>query len=215
MPFLAVAQLGPGAMTGISHLPSPGVPAGWGSRREVQMNVGSAGLCPRAIHAPSLLVSAPALPPHLCFSLNKLYLACTARLMGRSFHAFSSLQSRLVEFQKATAKVWAAYWDHQVSRFVLCPTQALWFWCIRINVAELELPSGACGQIWDFQEWNATGNGHCDPLEALFLKCSKSSGGLWGNSCPGRNSLHFSRRSEANNSYQLGIYPFILSKSYF
>lgn len=98
----------------------------------------------------------------------------------------------------------------------LCPTQALSFWCVRINLEELEVPSGGLVVRFETFKNEIPLEMHTyDPLEALFLKSSTSLGSLWGNSCPGRNSFHFNRRSEANNSYQLRIYPLILSKSYF
>lgn len=196
----------------LSHFPSAGVPAGWDNRREVQINVDSAGLCHG--HPCTLLAGTSTDSP----SSPVPYLACMARLMGRSFHysGFSSLQSRLVEFQEATAKVWDAFWDLQVSRVVLCPTQTLWFWWIRINLEEPEVPSGGLVvRFGIFKDEIPLERHTYDPVEALFLKSSRSLGSLWGNFCPGRNSFHFNRRSEANNSYQLGICPLILSKSYF
>lgn len=71
---LVRAQFGPGAMTDIRPFPFPGIPPGYSNRSEVQMNMGSAGLYPHIIQygAPSLLVPALALPPHLCFSLTKI-----------------------------------------------------------------------------------------------------------------------------------------------
>lgn len=123
------------------------------------------------------------------------YLACMARLMGRSLQGFSSLQSRLVEFQEATAKDWDACWHHQVSRVVLCPTQALWFWWIRINLEELEVPSGSLVvRFGTFKNEIPLEMHTYDPLEAFFLKSSRRFGSLWDNSSPGRNSFHFNRK---------------------
>lgn len=126
-------------MTDISHFPCPGIPPGYSNRSKVQRNMGSACPYPHIIQcgAPSLLVPAVALPPHLCCSVTKIsWLARPGWLWDPSAVSHRSGVGR---------------WNYrglkpgfemliQIIRSTDCTlacTQALWFLYITINGKEL------------------------------------------------------------------------------
>lgn len=105
--------------------------------------------------SPSLLVPAPALPPHFCFSLT-----WPAQPGWWWDPSMVSHHSRVSWWNSRRLQPRFELLIEIVRSPELCSTQALWFWCIRINLEELEYSWRYCDEIWDFQEWNTTWNAY-------------------------------------------------------